>query len=45
MIEQLSTDSDRVMSFRLSGLLHYDDYKAFVPMIARRSPGTDGVSY
>ena len=33
MIEQLPTDSDRVLSFRLSGLLHHDDYKAFVPVI------------
>jgi hypothetical protein len=33
MIEQLPTDSDRVLSFRLSGLLHHDDYKAFVPAI------------
>jgi hypothetical protein len=33
MIEQLPTDSDRLLSFRLSGLLHHDDYKTFVPAI------------
>jgi SpoIIAA-like len=33
MIEQLPTGSDQFLSFRLSGLLHHDDYKAFVPVI------------
>jgi SpoIIAA-like len=33
MIEQRPTDNDHVLSFRLSGLLHHDDYKAFVPVI------------
>jgi hypothetical protein len=33
MIEQLPSGSDRVLSFRLSGLLHHDDYKTFVPAV------------
>lgn len=33
MIEQLSTDSDKVMGFKLTGKLHDEDYRAFVPQL------------
>jgi hypothetical protein len=33
MIEQLLSKSDKVLAFKLSGKLHDDDYKKFVPMI------------
>jgi hypothetical protein len=33
MIEPLSTDSPNVLGFRLSGKLHDEDYKKFVPAI------------
>jgi hypothetical protein len=33
MIEQLPTDSDQVLGFRMSGKLHDEDYKTFVPAI------------
>jgi hypothetical protein len=33
MIEQLATGSDRVLGFRMSGKLHDEDYKKFVPMV------------
>src|SRR5262249_62162036 len=33
MIEPLKSDSDKVLAFRLSGKLHDDDYKTFVPMV------------
>jgi len=33
MIEQLPSVADRVLSFRLSGLVHDADYKVFVPLI------------
>jgi hypothetical protein len=33
MIEELSTSSDRVLAFRLSGKLHDEDYKTFVPRV------------
>lgn len=33
MIEQLPTDSDKVVAFRLSGKLHDEYYKTFVPAI------------
>jgi hypothetical protein len=33
MIEQLPTNSDQVLGFRLSGKLHDEDYKTFVPLI------------
>lgn len=33
MIEQLSTNSPKVLGFKLSGKLHNDDYQHFVPVI------------
>src|SRR5262249_58268039 len=33
MIEQLSTASDKVLGFRMSGKLHDEDYKTFVPLV------------
>jgi hypothetical protein len=33
MIELLPSPSDRVVGFRLSGKLHDEDYKTFVPVI------------
>lgn len=33
MIEQLPQSSDQVLGFRLSGKLHDEDYKNFVPVI------------
>jgi|SRR6516164_2127261 hypothetical protein len=33
MIEPLAGPSDRVLGFKLSGKLHDEDYKAFVPAI------------
>jgi hypothetical protein len=33
MIEQLSSGSDKVLAFKLSGKLHDEDYKHFVPVI------------
>jgi hypothetical protein len=33
MIEQLPSPSDKVLAFRLSGKLHDEDYKTFVPLI------------
>ncbi len=33
MIEPLSTSSDKVLGFKMSGKLHDEDYKKFVPMI------------
>lgn len=33
MIEQLETTSDKALGFRLSGKLHDEDYKTFVPKI------------
>jgi hypothetical protein len=33
MIEQLKTDSPKVLGFRLSGKLHDADYKTFVPAV------------
>lgn len=33
MIEQLPSDSPKVLSFKLSGKLHDDDYKKFVPLV------------
>lgn len=33
MIEQLQTDSPGVVAFRLSGRLHDEDYKRFVPVV------------
>ena len=33
MIETFQTDSPRTMAFRLSGKLHHEDYKSFVPAI------------
>jgi SpoIIAA-like len=33
MIEQLESPSDKVLGFRLSGKLHDEDYKTFVPTI------------
>ena len=33
MIEQLKSDTPNVVGFRLSGKLHDEDYKTFVPVI------------
>ena len=33
MIEQLSTGSPKALGFKMSGKLHDDDYKTFVPMV------------
>ncbi len=33
MIEQLKTDSPKVLGFRMSGKLHDADYKTFVPLV------------
>lgn len=33
MIEQLPSKSDKVLGFKLSGKLHDEDYKTFVPMV------------
>lgn len=33
MIEQLPSDSPKVLGFKMSGKLHDEDYKKFVPMI------------
>jgi hypothetical protein len=33
MIEQIPMSSDRVLGFRMSGKLHDEDYKTFVPAI------------
>jgi SpoIIAA-like len=33
MIDQLNSDSPKVLAFQMSGKLHDEDYKTFVPMI------------
>src|SRR5262245_2365005 len=33
MIEQLPIDSPKVLAFRMSGKLHDEDYKTFVPLV------------
>jgi hypothetical protein len=33
MIEQLDHDADKVIGFKLSGKLHDEDYKHFVPLV------------
>src|SRR5215468_955102 len=33
MIEQLPAPSDKVLAFKMSGKLHDEDYKTFVPLI------------
>ncbi len=33
MIEQLPTDSPKLLGFKLSGKLHDEDYEAFVPAV------------
>jgi hypothetical protein len=33
MIEQLPAPSDKVLAFRMSGKLHDEDYKTFVPLV------------
>jgi hypothetical protein len=33
MIEQLPTSSEKVLAFKMSGKLHDEDYKTFVPVI------------
>jgi hypothetical protein len=33
MIEQLPSDSPKVLAFRMSGKLHDEDYKKFVPLV------------
>jgi len=35
MIELLETSSDKTVQFRLSGKLHDEDYKTFVPLVDR----------
>lgn len=33
MIEQLKSDSPKVLGFKMSGKLHDEDYKQFVPLV------------
>jgi hypothetical protein len=33
MIQQLDTGSEKVLGFKLSGKLHDEDYKTFVPLV------------
>jgi hypothetical protein len=33
MIEQLQSDSPKVLAFKMSGKLHDEDYKQFVPVV------------
>ncbi|MHC4991461.1 MAG: SpoIIAA family protein [Planctomycetota bacterium] len=33
MIEQLDSSSDRILGFKMSGKLHDEDYKHFVPIV------------
>jgi hypothetical protein len=33
MIEPLSSSSDKVLAFKMSGKLHDEDYKTFVPLV------------
>ena len=33
MIEQLPSSSDKVLAFKMSGKLHDEDYKRFVPVV------------
>jgi SpoIIAA-like len=33
MIEQLPLNSDKVLAFKMSGKLHDEDYKQFVPLV------------
>jgi len=33
MIEQLKSDSPKVLGFKMSGKLHDEDYKTFVPVV------------
>lgn len=33
MIEQLPSDSPKVLAFKMSGKLHDEDYKKFVPLV------------
>ena len=33
MIEQMQTDSEKIIAFKLTGKLHDDDYKVFVPTV------------
>jgi len=33
MIEQLPTTSDKVLAFKMTGKLHDEDYKKFVPLV------------
>jgi hypothetical protein len=33
MIEQLPSKSDKVLAFKISGKLHDEDYKTFVPLV------------
>jgi hypothetical protein len=33
MIEQLTRDSSKALGFKLSGKLHDEDYKSFVPLV------------
>ena len=40
MIEQLPSDSPRILAFRLSGTLHDEDYARFVPVVEAALTGT-----
>ena len=33
MIETIQTDSPKTIGFKLSGRLHHEDYKSFVPLV------------
>ena len=33
MIEELPSESDKVLAFKISGKLHDEDYKTFVPLV------------
>ena len=35
MIEILQTDSPKIVGFKLTGKLHDDDYKSFVPAVEK----------
>ncbi len=41
MIETLQTDSPRTLGFKLSGKLHDEDYKTFVPTVETLLAGED----
>ena len=39
MIEQLASPSDKVLGFKMSGKLHDEDYKKFVPLVDAAAGG------